>query len=117
MRATTDSVTFSADRAQTDHWSHDTNHDRTDPDHGRTYTFHVRTDANPDGTDKALLFGSVRHRMQQHVDTECVATRPEGVEVGRIVGLALPGIRDIRVVRHEDHDAAAVIGDESRVGL
>src|SRR5262249_20676753 len=58
---------------------------------------------------------SVRERVQDDVDTDGVAVRREFVEVFLALALALPGVGNVGVVRHHDHQSAVVVGDPAEV--
>src|SRR6186713_125077 len=56
---------------------------------------------------------SVRHRVQQNVHAELVPRRGKLHEEIVIFTFSLPGIADVGVVRHHDHDAPPLIRDHS----
>src|SRR2546425_9577696 len=59
--------------------------------------------------------GSMREGVEEGVDSERVAFRPERHEVARVVALALPRVADVGVVRDQDNDAALLIRNRAEV--
>src|SRR5262245_57878059 len=60
---------------------------------------------------------SMSHRVHDRVDPDGVSLRREQIEIPRVLTLALPGIRDVGVVRHQHHDVAVTIGDGAQMRL
>src|SRR5450432_3473192 len=61
--------------------------------------------------------GSMSQRVDHDVDADRVAVRREAVEVFLALALALPGVGDVGVVRHDDHQPTALVGDGAEVGV
>src|SRR5437763_17145824 len=59
----------------------------------------------------------VRHRVEQHIDPECVAWSGEAFEVRAAVAFPLERIAEISVMGHDGHHAAVAIGDRTHVWL
>src|SRR3954467_13403574 len=57
----------------------------------------------------------VAQRIEDHVDAEGVPGWSELEEISRILALALPRVVDVRIVRHEDVIAAALVGNAAAV--
>src|ERR1044072_9201257 len=68
-------------------------------------------------TAKFELQVSVGHRVEDRVDPDGITPRRELVEVAWVFTLALPGVGDIGVVRHQHHDVAACVEDGAEMGL
>src|SRR5689334_18082796 len=73
------------------------------------------TASSPDRSPERLaldlsLRESMRHSVEHDVDADRVAVRRELVEVFLALAFALPGVGDVGVVRHDDHQAALVVG-------
>src|SRR5262245_34461357 len=60
---------------------------------------------------------SVRHRVDQRVYAECVPFGREGHEVGVVVALALERVAEVRIVRHQHHDALMIVEHGPHVRL
>ena len=53
----------------------------------------------------------MRHHVHHHVDRDGVAFGRETIEVLHVFAFALPGIRDVGVVRHQHHQPAFFVED------
>src|SRR3954470_22698773 len=58
---------------------------------------------------------SMGHRINHDVDAERVAVRREAIEVFLALALALPRVRDVGIVRHDDQQPAAGVLDAAEV--
>ena len=56
-------------------------------------------------------------RVEQHVHPERVAGRTELSEEPRVFAFTLPGVLNVGVVGHGDHDPAMLVGDCPKVRL
>src|SRR5512145_2375617 len=65
----------------------------------------------------AMRGRSVRHAVEDDVEPDGVALGREAEEELRVLGLALPGIRDVGVVRHHHHQPAMRVADAAKVRL
>src|SRR6266545_7273833 len=74
-----------------------------------------RAAAAPPRLDAAV--SSMGEGVKEGVDPERISLRPERHEIARVVAFALPRIADIRVVRDQDDDAAAAIGNRADMRL
>src|SRR6185295_2570881 len=59
---------------------------------------------------------SMRQRVEDHVDPDRITVRRKLVEETRVGGFALPGVGDVGVVRHQDHQAPVAVADTADVG-
>src|SRR3979490_1231862 len=63
----------------------------------------------------AVPLSSVTHGVKECVDPQGVSIVGELVEKFEVLGLPFPRIPDIRVVTHQDHDAALWVTDGAEV--
>src|SRR6476660_2850845 len=82
-------------------------------------TFRSALNASPEGSHYAHVKSAaslVGHRVEQDVDPNRVRIRREPEEVVGLLAFTFPGIGQVGVVHHDDHEPAVVVRDAADIG-